>query len=402
MKKIYLATIFIATVLLISSCGNSLYRGVPRSYHAKLDVALSTAGDNAEQLIKALQGVPREQREAMAFLISYMPERDLLSLTAEILIDNVTYAFKAKEKFPWARDVPKDIFLNDVLPFTIMDESRDNWRGDFFERFSRLVEGAPDIFAAIDSVNWNIRDELLVDFDIRRRKPHQSPFESIELQMASCTGLSILLTAAFRAVGIPSRIAGTPNWYDRRGNHNWSEVWANGVWYFTEYYPDERGLNHSWFVASAGMADENSREHAIFATSFRPAETYFPLVWDDEGIVTYVHAENVTQRYIAIFLEQQDEQLLSGDHIAVRISFRDQSSEERDNRVAINVRVFDADGRDAGRGQTSCPRRDWNQYLTVILQKNQDYTVRYTVDGRTIHHRFRTGETTMLVELPNR
>ena len=396
MKKIYLAAILISTSLLIS-CKDNIYRGVPREYRAKLDIALNAAGDNSEQLIKALEGVPRRQREAMAFLISYMPERDLTSLTAEILIDNVTYAFKAKEKFPWARNLPKDIFFNEVLPFTIMDETRESWRGNFFERFSRLVEGAPDIFAAIDSVNLKIRDELLVDFDVRRRKPHQSPFESIELQMASCTGLSILLTAAFRSVGIPSRIAGTPNWYDRRGNHNWSEVWINGVWYFTEYYPDDNGLNHSWFLASAGMADETSEEHAIFATSFRPTGQHFPLAWDRTS--REVHAVNVTQRYIELWNEQQDEQLKSGDYVAVRISFRDTRSTERDNRIAVNVRVFDENGQDAGRGQTSSIRSDWNQYLTLILRKNHDYTIRYSFEGQATEYRFRTGETTMLVEL---
>ena len=398
MRKIYFTAILIATILLISCNGNPLYRGIPRNYHAKLDVALSIAGDNSEQLIKALEGVPRQQREAMAFLIAHMPERDLTGLSAEILIDNVTYAFKAKEKFPWARNLPKDIFFNEVLPFTMLDEERVNWRGQFFTRFSRLVEGAPDVFAAIDSVNLNIRDELLVDFDIRRRKPHQSPLESIELQMASCTGLSILLTAAFRAVGIPSRIAGTPNWYDRRGNHNWSEVWVDGVWYFTEYYPSEYGLNHSWFVASAGMADETVEEHAIFATSFRPTGgQHFPLAWDREK--RYVHGVNVTQRYIELFREQQDEQLQSGDHLAVRICFRDTRLQEADNRVPKNLRIIDANGDEVGRGQTSNPRSDWNQFLTLVLQKNSNYTIRYWVDGQTFEHRFRTGESTMLVEL---
>ena len=46
-----------------------------------------------------------------------------------------------------------------------------------------------------------------------------------------------VLADAFRAVGIPSRVAGTPAWHDDRGNHNWNEVWVDGKWRFTEYYP---------------------------------------------------------------------------------------------------------------------------------------------------------------------
>lgn len=57
---------------------------------------------------------------------------------------------------------------------------------------------------------------------------------------ASCTGLSIFLVNACRAVGIPARLAGTPSWVqDRRdspeerfNNHNWVEVW-DGTWSFT-------------------------------------------------------------------------------------------------------------------------------------------------------------------------
>ena len=394
MKAFYLIGILLS-VSLISCNQNSLYKGIPREYRAKLDVALKLADDNSKQLIKAIQGVPNTQKEAMAFLISYMPERDLTTLTAEFLIEHVTYAYKAKEKFAWAQNLPKEIFFNDVLPFFVMDETRDSWRKDFFERFSKYVKDAPDIFAAIDSVNRNIRDELLVDYNTAREKANQSPYESIRQGMATCTGLSILLTTAFRAVGIPSRIAGTPNWFDRRGNHNWSEVWVDGEWYFTEYYPD--GLNQSWFLTSAGQADENTKEHAIYATSFMPTGLYFPLVWD--STITYVHAENVTKRYIELYRAQQDERMKSDDLIPVRVKFIDTTVKDRDNRIAVNVAVFDENSRVA-RGQTSGVTRDLNHFLTFILKKNHDYILRYSLEaGKDLEYRFRTADVGMFVEL---
>jgi hypothetical protein len=39
-----------------------------------------------------------------------------------------------------------------------------------------------------------------------------------------------------------------------KGNHSWVEIWIEGEWYFTEYYPDD--LNKSWFLTDAGRADE--------------------------------------------------------------------------------------------------------------------------------------------------
>ena len=374
---------------------NAMYKNIPREYHSKLDSALKVAGENSEQLKKAINDVPKEQKEAMAFLICHLPEKDLTTLSADFLLENVAYAFKAKEKFAWGKDLPNEIFFNEVLPFFVMNETRDNWRKDFFERFSKYVENSEDIFAAIDAINKNIRNELLVDYNVKRDKPDQSPYESMRINMASCTGLSILLTAAFRAVCIPSRMAGTPNWYDKRGNHNWCEVWADGKWYFTEYYPD--ALNRSWFLSSAGRADADSKEHSIYATSFKPTGLHFPLVWD--STINYVHAINVTERYIEIYNEQQNEKLKSPDFISVKIRFvENKATTDIDNRIAVNIDVFDAEGQVDG-GRTSDTTKDLNNVLTFILRKNHNYTLKYSLDGKNLEYKFKTKDTEMLIEL---
>ena len=212
------------------ACSNNKYAGVPEKYYPLLDQALAKAGTNAAELQKALDEAPAAQKEGMAFLIAYMPERDLQELTAAFLLENAAYAYKAREQYPWAKAVPDSIFFNEVLPYVSLNEKRENWRPEFYERFSKYVAGCTTVFEAIDSINRNVRDEVLVDYNTEREKPDQAPFESMRQHMASCTGLSIILTDAFRAVGIPSRVAGTPNWHDERGNHNWTEVWADGNW----------------------------------------------------------------------------------------------------------------------------------------------------------------------------
>jgi len=67
-----------------------------------------------------------------------------------------------------------------------------------------------------------------VAYSREREKADQSSFESIASGKASCTGLSILLVDACRAVGIPARVVGTPLWVDRSGNHTWVEIWDDG------------------------------------------------------------------------------------------------------------------------------------------------------------------------------
>lgn len=359
----------------LSACSSGRYAGVPKEYHALIDRTIATAGDNAKELKKALKEVPRNEREGMAFLISYMPERDAKSLSADFLLENVQYAYKARAEFPWAKEVPDSVFLNDVVAYANLNENRESWRKDFYERFKKYVAPCKTMCEAIDSVNKNVRDELLVDYNTKREKPDQAPYESMRQHMASCSGLSILLTDAFRAVGIPSRVAGTPAWHDDRGNHNWNEVWIDGQWRFTEYYPSD-DLDQSWFLTDAGKAIKEDVRKAIYAASFKPTGCYFPLVWDED--IRYVHAENVTDRYTSLYRAQLSATPADGSHVALRVMvFRDKDhAEASGDRVATNLDVFKGDKQLYG-GRSTGATQDMNDVLTFNVEKNQQYIIKY-------------------------
>lgn len=359
----------------LSACSSGRYAGVPKEYHALIDRTIATAGDNAKELKKALKEVPHNEREGMAFLISYMPERDAKSLSADFLLENVQYAYKARAEFPWAKEVPDSVFLNDVVAYANLNENRESWRKDFYERFKKYVAPCKTMREAIDSVNKNVRDELLVDYNTKREKPDQAPYESMRQHMASCSGLSILLTDAFRAVGIPSRVAGTPAWHDDRGNHNWNEVWIDGQWRFTEYYPSD-DLDQSWFLTDAGKAVKEDVRKAIYAASFKPTGSYFPLVWDEN--IRYVHAENVTDRYTSLYRAQLSAMPADGSHVALRVMvFKDKDhAEASGDRVATNLDVFKGDKQLYG-GRSTGATQDMNDVLTFNVEKNQQYIIKY-------------------------
>lgn len=359
----------------LSACSSGRYAGVPKEYHALIDRTIATAGDNAKELKKALKEVPRNEREGMAFLISYMPERDARSLSADFLLENVEYAYKARAEFPWAKEVPDSVFLNDVVAYANLNENRESWRKDFYERFKKYVAPCKTMREAIDSVNKNVRNELLVDYNTKREKPDQAPYESMRQHMASCSGLSILLTDAFRAVGIPSRVAGTPAWHDDRGNHNWNEVWIDGQWRFTEYYPSD-DLDQSWFLTDAGKAIKEDVRKAIYAASFKPTGCYFPLVWDEN--IRYVHAENVTDRYTSLYRAQLSAMPADGSHVALRVMvFKDKDhAEASGDRVATNLDVFKGDKQLYG-GRSTGATQDMNDVLTFNVEKNQQYIVKF-------------------------
>ena len=242
---------------------------------------------------KGKHGEPGEK--AAKFLVEHMPAKDRESLTADFLTTNLDLAFKARAEFPWAKEVPEEIFLNDVLPYAVFDETRDPWRADFLEKARPLVKDAKTASEAAQALNREFFKLINVHYNTGRKAPNQSPKESMESGRATCTGLSIILVDACRAVGIPARAVGTPLWANERGNHTWVEIWDGG-WHFTgadEY--DAKGLNRGWFTGDAAQAKAEVPRHAIYATSWKNEGLAFPMVWAQGN--KDVAAVNVTSRY---------------------------------------------------------------------------------------------------------
>ena len=69
------------------------------------------------------------------------------------LKENVAYACRVRSEFSWTKALPDSIFLNEVLPYAVVDETRDSWRQDFYNRFAPRVAKCADIRAAIDTIN---------------------------------------------------------------------------------------------------------------------------------------------------------------------------------------------------------------------------------------------------------
>ena len=366
-------TSLILTTLLISSC-QSKYRGVSKQYISLLDTAYVNAGDNAEQIFTALENSSKQQKNTVAFLISYMPEKDLKTLSTEFISDQINGVLKVRNEFEWCKNLPDSIFLNEVLPYFSLDEYRDNWREDYYNRFSKYVKNCNTIREAIDSVNLNIRDELKVDYNTKRSIVNISPFQAEKENMATCTGLSFLLVDAFRSVGIPARIAGTPLWTNLRGNHSWVEVWIDGEWYFTEYYPDK--LNKSWFLADAGKADPEKPIHWIYAASYKTTGTYFPRVWKEDA--KDINGVNVTDRYISLYEKQLANEKLNADELLVNIVlYENPNSENADNRMSEKVTVWEGDKKVVF-GFTPMPTDDLNKFLKFKLKRNINYRFEFT------------------------
>lgn len=319
--------------------------------------------------------------KAARFLVEHMPPADKETLTAAFLTENLDLAMKARAEFAWAKDVPEEIFLNDVLPYAVFDEPRDPWRADFMAKAAPLVKDAKTASEAVQILNRDFFKLIKTHYHTERKRTNQSPKESIEQGKATCTGLSIILVDVCRAVGIPARAVGTPMWWNKSGNHTWVEIWDDG-WHFMgadEY--DAKGLNRGWFIDHASKAHADDPMHAIYATSWKRDGGIFPMVWSPKS--ASVGGVNVTASYTAKAATAE---------------------------VTIGVRFFEGDERSVRKGsltseagfalsdfETKAGTADLNDTPRLPVTPGKSYRLRFEIDGKAMESApFTVGDKDML------
>ena len=171
------APFFLLLVGLICSL-STCTSGISTDYKRQLETVLNQSS-RADSLRLLLHKTPHDEQEAMAYLIAWMPQGDRATMNLALLKENVAYACRVRSEFSWTKALPDSIFLNEVLPYAVVDETRDSWRQDFYNRFAPRVAKCADIRAAIDTINRIIPEVVGVEYNTLREKTNQSPAESI-------------------------------------------------------------------------------------------------------------------------------------------------------------------------------------------------------------------------------
>ena len=358
-----------------------------------IEARFKLAGENRSELEQAIKLAPKDQRSAIEFLILNMRKKDLQSLSADFLLDNVKVAYEARAAAPWADQVSDDLFFNDILPYANVDEVRENWRAKLREICLPIVKDCKTTGEAAQELNKQLFKKVKVKYSRKRKKANQSPSESMDTGLASCTGLSILLVDACRSVHVPARLTGIPRWSNKNGNHTWVEVWSDGDWHFTgaaEY--NAEGLDRAWFQRDASLANKSKRMNSIYSISFARTDTVFPLVWSRDR-ENAVYAINVTDRYAP-----PSKEATKADPNKTEVRIRVWNA-DRSERVATKVTVVpvkdkkesDSTAKLSGTSPTSTA--DMNDMLEFQLQQGADYELQIKNGDELQTQRFTTTDT---------
>ena len=339
-----------------------------RARPPEVAAALARAGANAAEIERALAEAPEAQRASMEWLVAHMPAADLASLDAAFLLAHVDAAWNAWRSAPWRDAVDEALFRDAILPYASVSEKRELWMPSLRELALPMIEGATTPAQAATMLNNALFAKTGVKYSTKRRRADQAPSESMESGLASCSGLSILLVDACRAVGVPARFVGVPMWTDGSGNHSWVEVWDGARWRYTgaaEATGDR--LDEGWFSGRAAGQNRERPEHAIYAVTWRDTGLEFPMVFDPSR--PRARAVDVTDRYTAKPVE------IPEGHRLIRVVVREGANGPR---VAGTVRVFGESGAAIAEGRSRDERRDTNDHLELVVP---DGPIRFEFDG---------------------
>ena len=373
---------FAILFLIVGALGVSDEAASPRWWDAAVEESLKRSPEKRAEWEETLAKVPTDQRPGMAYLITHLPLVDLNHLPPETLNANLRLAYLARSEMTWGSKLPDEIFLDAVLPHVSLTEPRESSRDEFHAKYLPLVKDCKTPGEAAHRVNQTLFNNYKVTYNTRRLRTDQNSKESIAQGMATCTGLSIMLVEACRAVGVPARVAGIASWPGRGGNHTWVEVWDQGWHFVGAAEPDPNGLDHAWFVGDASKAIKDAPRNAIWAATYKSTGALFPLAWNS---LAKVNGENVSDRYttgISKTLTKPRlmvEVLRGGQRVVAEVSALDQST----GALLLS-------------GKSLGPQADLNLHLSGPVHAGHAFLVVAKLDGRETCRRVTVDEDTVV------
>lgn len=153
--------------------------------------------------------------------------KDLETITAAQLIENIDLAFQAWHQKPWARDLSFEAFCEYVLPYRGSNEPINSFRPACLERYADLpekLEDPQDARAAARLIQKDVHRWVRFS-ELYYLHPTDQGFDEMsERGVGRCEDISNMMSYALRANAIPAATDYTPYWADRDNNHAWEVI----------------------------------------------------------------------------------------------------------------------------------------------------------------------------------
>ncbi len=153
--------------------------------------------------------------------------KDIETITAGYLIENIDLAFEAWRNKPWARDISFTLFCDFILPYRGTSEPLSRWRQPMMFRYLDAGDGV-EASEKVKVITGKIRKDVrkIVGFDRRYYlHPNTQSFEQMcRSRHGRCGDITNMMAYGMRANGFAAACDFTPAWADRDNNHAWLVV----------------------------------------------------------------------------------------------------------------------------------------------------------------------------------
>jgi hypothetical protein len=200
---------------------------IPKDDKGEIVSALEDAAGNYKELVKAIKLADEDKKEDLIWLIQRIPHLDRLTITSDILLEHLDYAFESKGKFKY--EVPEELFREFILTYRIGSEPVQKWRKTLFDIFYPMVEDKSSPSDVAKTINHWVKES------IRERAREyfgqvQPPLRTLKGKKGTEEEIAILTTAILKSLGIPGRRAKVSFFGQEIGGASWVEIFDGGSW----------------------------------------------------------------------------------------------------------------------------------------------------------------------------
>ncbi len=152
---------------------------------------------------------------------------DLETITADFLITQIDLAFTAWRNKPWAQSLTFDQFCRYVLPYRGSNESLEEWRSYFLNKYADIANDLTDPTDPVQAaslINDDIRSWFKFDPRYYFHPTDQGISEMLQSGLGRCEDMTNITIYALRANGIAVTSDYTPYWANTANNHAWNAI----------------------------------------------------------------------------------------------------------------------------------------------------------------------------------
>jgi len=229
---------------------------------------------------------------------SYLLE-DTSFLTNEYIINNIDLAFETWNKYPWNKNIPKNIFFEYLLPYKVFGENAGNWRKELNSRYADLAIEKLTDDGEVHNANW-LYYKIVSDEIGQSYKYNPSPlkltkytgFDELNaVKEVECYSGSYLGVYTLRALGIPATVDYIPMWGSYNGTHATEVFWDSDSLRFMT--ADGRGLSNRY---PAKVFRYTFSAQKQWTDSIKPPIGQVPFLLD---FIKHDHWKDVTKEHTA-------------------------------------------------------------------------------------------------------